>query len=238
MGFPKRLLAHIFPGLPGPDPSLCEPLVFCAWAFSWKLNERSPRISWIPGTCEVGLGIFFSPPCKTFLARKGVLNFLCSDPGILKLTERFTGWKQKSSACSLHSASDTLLAAGSWRPRTRSGGGWWQGRIASAWKPQKNLNLSAGSHSAWMMKERNLEKAAVPLNSETHHRDSHLWASQLFLSFFFFSPRLSRHRGFPGDGKTQHYLTVDPGNTWEPVVRAFLLVSVEMAGRSDGPVSD
>lgn len=65
----------------------------------------------------MGLGTFLPPSCKSFLVRDGVLNLLCSDPGILKPTERFTGWKQKSSEDSLfalrdgHSASSRVVKA-------------------------------------------------------------------------------------------------------------------------------
>lgn len=59
----------------GQDSSPHEPLVFRAWAFSWKENERSPQTLWIPGVCEVGLGTSPSPRCKSFLAREGLWTF-------------------------------------------------------------------------------------------------------------------------------------------------------------------
>ena len=125
-----RVLIHL-------SVSLC----CCVWTFSWKLSERSPQVLWISGICEVGLATFVRPPCKSFLAREGVLTLFCSDPGILKPTERFTGWVQRilsSLSRDGHPASSRVTKA----------------RRCTWVAAQEPLNLSAGQHSAWIIRGR------------------------------------------------------------------------------------
>lgn len=140
--------------------SLCEPLFSYTCAFSWKRNERSPQALWIPGISEVRLGTFLPAPQKGFLARKGILKLLYSDPGILNPAERLTGWKQMTAVDWLSALREHPAGGGSGRPCSEAAAGgtwaWLAEKGESAKSSQKGLYLSAGRHSELIMKEMDL----------------------------------------------------------------------------------
>lgn len=161
MEFHKGFMAHI--------DSWCQVLIFLSVSLCSSMLEllvesrmrESPQTLWILGICEVRLGTFLPTPWKNFVARDGILNLLYSDPGILKPAERFTGWKQITAVDSLfvlkeHPASSwvTKVHTLKWMCAILAHG--WQTRAASAKNAHKNLNLSAGSHSALIIKKMNL----------------------------------------------------------------------------------
>lgn len=160
-------------GVPGPALSLGAFVLLCL-SFLWKVGwERSsdlmsPRYLWS------GTGNFSPRTVKGFSSQKRYSEPALFRPRYSETYRETHRWKQMMawilSALGGHRWQLGHEGPAVGMPAALQHG--WQGRAASAQSAPKSRSLSAGRHSALIMKEMSLSKPSVPLHSATRYRGS------------------------------------------------------------------